>query len=170
MAILFELVVNFGDNIQAARDAATESVRRVLRAGAHRVPLHRPMPRMVGSYTELSILPVAVSWGVPADRGLPELRLTGAELTDLGHQLYALLARFDGYVAAQVGWDPEAFVDPAELKAEWSEELAEGSLHGLVLSDTLHAELGLGDAYVPFQPGYRWIPYRGETPSGLTAD
>ncbi|MFJ8645191.1 hypothetical protein ACIRNI_03600 [Streptomyces sp. NPDC093546] len=170
MAIYFELVVNFGDNIQAARDAAAESIRWVLRAGDHRVPLHRSMPRTVGAYTQLSIVPVAVGWGVPADRGLPKLELTGAELTDLGHQLYALLAKFDGYVAAQVGWEPEAFVDPAELKAEWSEELVEGSLHGLVVSDTLHGELGLGDAYVPFQPGYRWIPYRGEMPSGPMAD
>ncbi|WP_035791690.1 hypothetical protein [Kitasatospora mediocidica] len=61
-------------------------------------------------------------------------------------------------------------MDPAELRNEWSAELSDGSLHGLVLCDKLHAELGLSADYEVFQPGYRWIPYRGEGPSGFTAD
>lgn len=122
------------------------------------------------SCVELSVLPVSVGWGVARDGNVPEIRLTAAELTELGHQLYELLATFHGYVTACVGWDPEPLLDPIELKAEWSEELADGSLPGLVLCERLHGELGLGDEYVPFQPGYRWVPYRGEHPSGLTAD
>ncbi|MFE3073528.1 hypothetical protein [Streptomyces sp. NPDC059247] len=171
MAICFELVVNFGDDIEAARAAAFADPRpRVLRAGDHRIPLHRPLLTTNGSYVELSVLPVAVGRGVALDGTLPVIRLTAAELTELGHQLYELLGTFDGYVTARVGWDPEALLDPVELKAEWSVELADGSLHGLVLSENLHGELGLGDEYVPFRPGYRWMPYRGEEPSGLTAD
>ncbi len=88
-----------------------------------------------------------------------------AELTELGHQLYTLLARFDGYVAAKVGWNPEGFLELSDLKSDWTpDELSDGSIHGLVLSEALHAELGLGDDYVTFRPGYRWVPYRGEKP------
>ena len=171
MAICFELVVNFGDNVEAAQRAAlTEPRPMLLRTGTHQIPLHRPLLRTVDSYTELSIMPVAVGFGVVLDGTLPRIRLTAAELTELGHQLYRLLARFDGYVAAMVGWDPESLLDPAELKNELSTELAEGSIHGLVLCDRLHDELDLGDNYTEFQPGYRWIPYRGEKPGSLTAD
>ncbi|WP_157875918.1 hypothetical protein [Peterkaempfera griseoplana] len=171
MAICFGLVVIFGDDIEAARAAARIDPKPwVLRAGAHRIPLHRPMLAKVGGYTELSILPVAVSWHCGLDGSLPRFQLTAAELTELGHQFYELLAQFRGYVAAKVGWDPESLVNPAELRDEWSAELNDGSLHGLVLCDTLHAELGLSSDYEVFQPGYRWIPYRGEEPSGLTAD
>ncbi|MEU6352721.1 hypothetical protein ABZ896_25910 [Streptomyces sp. NPDC047072] len=71
----------------------------------------------------------------PADGSLPRFELTAAEHTELGHQLYELLAQFDGYVAAMVGWDPESFVDLAELRSEWSDELDEGGIHGLVLCE-----------------------------------
>jgi hypothetical protein len=165
VAICFELVVNFGDNVKAAQNAAlADSKPWVLRAGTHRIPLHRPMLRTAGSSVELSILPVAVGWGVGLDGSLPRFQLSAAELTELGHQLYELLATYDGYVAARVGWDPESPLDPGELRTEWSQELTDGSLHGLVLREELHAELGLGDDYVTFQPGYRWVPYRGERP------
>jgi hypothetical protein len=123
-----------------------------------------------GSYIELSVIPVAVGWKVGLDGTLPKGRLTAAELTDLATGLYRLLTGFDGYVAAKVGWDPESFLDPEELKTDWAEELADGTINGLVLCRALHDELGLGGNYVEFQPGYLWIPYRGEKPSTLTAD
>ncbi|BAK37673.1 hypothetical protein MLP_46590 [Microlunatus phosphovorus NM-1] len=171
MAICFELVLNFGDNVEAAQAAArTDTKPWVLNAGGHRIPLHRPLLSTLGSNIELTILPVAVGWGVGLDGSLPRFPLTAAEFTELGHHLYDLLAQLDGYVTAKVGWDVEALLDPAELKAEWSQELADGSLDGLVISDSLRGELELSDNYVPFQPGYCWIPYRGEVPSSLTAD
>lgn len=106
------------------------------------------------------------------DGSLPRFQLTAAELTELGHQLCELLAQFRGYVAAKVGWDwdPESLLDPAELRCEWSDELNDGSIHGLVLSEELHAELDLSADYEVFRPGYRWLPYRGEESSALTAD
>lgn len=117
MAICFMLVVNFGDDAEAAQAAARIAPKPwVLHAGAHRIPLHRPMLAKVGSYIELSILPVAVSWGCGLDGSLPRFQLTAAELTELGHQLYELLAQFHGYVAAKVGWDRESLLDPAELR------------------------------------------------------
>ncbi len=171
MAICFELVVNFGDNTEAAQAAALANPSpTTLQAGRHRVPLHRALLNRSGSYIEFSVLPVSVGWGVALDGTLPRTRLSAAELTELGQGLYRLLAKFNGYVAAKVGWDPEGFLDPSELRSDWPDELADGTINGLVLSEALHAELGLGDNYVEFQPGYLWIPYRGEKPSTLTAD
>ncbi|MEH0573175.1 MULTISPECIES: hypothetical protein [Streptomyces] len=50
------------------------------------------------------------------------------------------------------------------------DELNGGSIHGLVLCEKLHGELDPSTDYEAFQPGYPWIPYRGEEPSNLTAD
>ncbi len=129
-----------------------------------------PLLRSDGPYIELSVLPVAVGYGVALDGSIPRLALTAAEFTELGNGLYALLATFDGYLAAHVGWDPEGVVDPVELSNEWMDELSDGAIDGLVLCDGLHAEFGLGSNYGVFQPGFRWIPSRGHTPSTLTAD
>ena len=171
MAICFELVVNFGENAEAARAAALVDPRPLtLQAGSHRIPLHRALMNRTGSYIELSVIPVAVGWKVALDGTLPRTGLTAVELTELGTGLYRLLAGFNGYVAAKAGWDPECFLDPEELKASWADELAGGMIDGLVLCQALHDELGLGDNYVEFQPGYLWIPYQGEKPSTLTAD
>lgn len=169
MAYIFGLDVNFGENTEAARSAAlTNPSPKALRAGDHRIPLHRSLPsrtssntELSSSYIELSVVPVAVSWNLPGDGTLPRTRLSDAELTELGSGLYRLLAKFNGYLAAIVGWDSEGYVDPAELKQDWAEELAEGKIYGLVLCEALHSELGLGGNYVEFQPGYVWIPYRG---------
>ncbi|MGV9311721.1 hypothetical protein ACWDR0_05950 [Streptomyces sp. NPDC003691] len=164
MALCFELVVNFGDKTTAARAAAQAvPATTVLRAGKYRIPLHPPLlgTDATGD-TVLSLLPVAVGYGVAVDGSLPRFPLTPAELTEIGHQLYGLLAEFDGYLVARVGWDPEHWLDPADLRNDWLEELVEGSIDGLVLHESLHAELGLGDAYEVFRPGYRWIPYWGE--------
>jgi hypothetical protein len=160
MAICFELVVNFGDNLEAARSAAL-TYFTTLPAGSHRVPLHQPILNTTGSHIELAVLPVSVSWGTPMDGTIPQTRLSAAELTELGQRLYGLLAKFSGYVAAIVGWDPEGLVDFTEFTSDCTDYLADGSIDGLVLSETLHAKLGLGENYVEFQPGYRWIPYRG---------
>lgn len=171
MAICFELVVNFGENVEGAQAAALANPSPMtLRAGRHRIPLHRALLNRSGPYIELSVVPVSVGWGVGLDGTLPRTGLSAAELTDLGIGLYRLLAMFNGYVAAKVGWDPEGFVDAAELRSNWSAKLADGKIDGLVLCEALYEELGLGANYVEFQPGYLWIPYRGEKPSTLTAD
>ncbi|MBO0804112.1 MAG: hypothetical protein J2P25_13690 [Nocardiopsaceae bacterium] len=171
MAICFELVVNFGENIDGARSAALANPSPMtLQAGSHRVPLHRALINRSGSCIELSVIPVAVGWGVALDGTLPRTRLTAAELTELGAGLYRLLTGFSGYLTAKVGWDPEGFLDPEELQSDWTDDLADGTIDGLVLCDALHGELGLGSNYVEFQPGYQWIPYQGEKQSTLTAD
>jgi hypothetical protein len=171
MAICFELVVNFGDNLAAAHAALAANGRREpLKAGPHRIPLHRPLLHAEGTFIEVSFLPVAVSYGFPLDGTLPHFKLTAQELTELGHELYGLLATFDGYVAAMVGWDPESSVDPAELLADREGDYSDLRIPGLVVSDALHAELGLDADLEEFRPGYRWLPYQGQRPSTLTAD
>src|SRR5262249_57878191 len=97
------------------------------------------------------------------------LRVTATELSELGHGLYPLLRTFTGYLAAQVGWDPEERVSPDELREQWAEELAGGDMPGLVLAEDLHAETQC-QGFVPFAPGFVWIPYLGEHPSSLTGD
>ncbi|MFI6645931.1 hypothetical protein [Streptomyces sp. NPDC050504] len=158
MAICFELAVNFGDNIEAARTAArTEHWPQALSAGRFRIPLHRPA-LSAKSPTQLWVWPVAVSYGAGFDGSIPRFDLTEPEVEELGRGLYDLLRHFDGYLAAMVGWEVQYRVDIDDLAAEWTEELADGSLTGLVLADHLRDRLTLGSTWVPFQPGYSWIP------------
>ncbi|MEU9338507.1 hypothetical protein AB0D49_36055 [Streptomyces sp. NPDC048290] len=163
MALCFELVVDFGGNIEAARAAARlETWPFTLPAGRYRIPLHRPMLAVEGESAQLAVVPVAVGYGVAADGSLPRFQLTDAELTELGHGLYRLLARFDGYLTALVGWDPECLLDVDDLAADWRPELSDGTLPGLVLAEQLRTRLPLGDRWVPFRPGYLWLPYDEE--------
>jgi hypothetical protein len=51
MAICFELVVNFDQNIEGAHAAAlTNPSPTTLQAGSHRIPLHRALLNSPGSY------------------------------------------------------------------------------------------------------------------------
>ncbi|MTE15394.1 hypothetical protein [Nocardia aurantiaca] len=166
-------MVNFGDNIEAARSAAlsrSAPAPTTLSVSGRRVPLHAPILSTDGPYIELSILPVAVGLGVSLDGDLPRFALTAQELTELANQLYEILTGFDGYVAAIVGWDPEWIANIAALETENIDDLRTGAFHGLVLCEALHTKLGLGQDYVTFQPGYRWVPYRGEAATTLPAD
>jgi len=117
----------------------------------------------------MSVLPRGVGNGVALDRGHEPAQLTTAELTQLGHRLYQLLSGFTGYQAAQVGWDPEWRVDPAELGREWADELVAGTLSGVVLARAVLPDLR-GAGWVPFAPGFRWIPYTGEGSPTPTSD
>lgn len=160
MALCFELVVDFGDDIEAARAAAcVEPWPYTFQAGTLRIPLHRPMLSTEGASAQVAIVPVGVGHGVAADGSLPRFDLTEAELKQLGHGLYGMLAQFEGYLTAMVGWDPECFLDVNDLATDWSEELADGTLTGLVLADHLRSRLAPGPAWVPFRPGYLWLPY-----------
>lgn len=175
MATVFELVVNFGLNHAAAERAHAIALGHPpLRAGEHRIPLHEPLlvtARSHGgnTYLEMTVLPVGVGSGVAMDHRYQIIRLTSAELSDLGHGLYGLLRQFTGYHAAQVGWDPEGRVDLDELRSGWTAELAAGRLPGLTLAEGVHQRLQ-GSGFTRFASGHVWIPYRGERPSALTLD
>lgn len=176
MAVIFELVVNFGSDVDAARAASLiAATSPPLKAGRHRIPLHPALiteesSEYAGSppYAQLSILPVAVGYGVATDGTLPRIALTAEELTELGRGLYGLLAQFGGYQVAMVGWDPESLVDTAYLREDMAEELATGAPNGLVISDVVHDALGAGESFAAFAPGFVWIPWQGAKRSTLT--
>ena len=71
-----------------------------------------------------------------------------------------LLRSFSGYRAAIVGWDPESLVDLNDLEADWRNG-DPPAYDGLVLADDLCATWELGQEWVAFQDGYRWLPYSG---------
>jgi hypothetical protein len=165
MAIIFELVINFGNDRSAAETAAhLLTAHPPLAAGRHQIPLHRPLFDTVRDasgepYLQMSVIPAQVGFGCALDKGRPRLPLTPAELSELGNGLYSVLTTLTGYRAAQVGWDPEDFVDPVELRQQWVEELAAGTLPGLVLAETLLSDAPT-QAFVPFTNGFIWLPYQ----------
>jgi len=168
VALAFELVINYGQNLAAAAEACrVANTHPPLRAGKHEVSLHPSLLREVmasdgGRYLEMSVLPVGVGYNVALDRNKPRLSLTLEELNELGNGLYGLLSRFTGYLAAKVGWDPEPLIDLGDLRQEWLEELADGALPGLVLADEIRQSFPPSRGFEVFSAGFTWIPYEGE--------
>lgn len=95
MAVIFELVVNFGSDVEAAHAAsAIAATCAPLKAGSYRVPLHparitEEASEYAGcpSYSQLSVVPVAVGYGVATDGTLPRIDVTAEEVTELGRGL-----------------------------------------------------------------------------------
>jgi hypothetical protein len=165
MAILFELVVNFGADDRGA-EAAVEEVRRVGRVDVRSasLPLSDPGVTRLGApdtYFELSVYVRGMGYGAPGPRPtLDPGSLTREEITQVGRALYDLLSSFTNYQAAIVGWNPESLVDIADLEADWRNGDPPG-YDGLVLADYLCERWGLGPEWVAFADGYRWLPYSG---------
>jgi len=167
MAIAFELSANFGSNEEAAKRfcEACDQRPHMIEIAGRQIDLHRPLlsrfkNRAGGSDVEVSILPVAVGYGVALDRNRKRIELNTEELSELGRKLYDLLRGVDGYMAARVGWDVDP-LDPAELREECAEEIRDGSLHGLVVSTGVRRHFPSSEHFVPFDENYDWIPYRG---------
>ena len=165
MAIVFELVVNFGVNEQAAQ-SAIEEVRRLdhVKVRGVSLPLGGPFVSRPGSpnpYTELSVFVRGMGVGAPAPNpDIDPRSLTSEEITHVGYVLYGLLGTFTGYRAAAVGWDPESLVDIDDLETDWQNG-DQPTYRGLVLADNLCERWGLGPEWVTFDTGYRWRPYAG---------
>ncbi|WP_433229064.1 hypothetical protein [Actinomadura formosensis] len=170
MAIVFELVVNYGQDHAAVENAGRiVAAHPPLTAGPHLIRLHEPLVTTVHDaaglpYLEMSVIPAQVGCKVALDGNRPQLRLTSEELSELGAGLYTLLATLTGYRAARAGWDPEVFVDPVELRREWAEELAAGALPGLVVAEDVRLGVPM-NAFVRFTDGFLWIPYESGRPS-----
>ncbi|AUI59586.1 hypothetical protein B1H26_18445 [Amycolatopsis sp. BJA-103] len=97
-----------------------------------------------------------------ADR-TERLNLDIDELSAVGRSLYALLGKFTGYRIAAVGWErADTWFDLDELRSDYADELAAGDLPGLVVSDDVYETLPGAKGFKTFEPGYQWIPYRGE--------
>jgi len=168
MAIVFELVVNFGAN-----DTAMSNASNVLReihsveVRGEKVLLSGPyVTRLSGpnGYIEFSVVVpgLGVSGPGPGPSFDPQT-VTADELKCVGDELYGMLRRFRGYRAAAVGWDPECLVDIQDLDADWHNG-DPPAYHGLVLEQDLCTKWSLGPEWVDFEPGYRWLPFRGSRP------
>ena len=164
VAIVFELVVNFGRNAEAA-DRAAEVVRRrgPLHVGNRAIELHEPLRAVVDGDIELSVIPAGVGVNVVLDGDLPHVELTADELSELARGLYEVLAQFDGYRAAAVDWDPESLVECTDLEGDYGDQLVEGFPHGLVVAEAVRRGLSVEAAqhFERFAAGFEWIPYRG---------
>jgi hypothetical protein len=87
-------------------------------------------------------------------------REDAAAMTAAGRQLYWLLRTAPPvYRYALAGVETDEFRTYAELMAE--EDLT--IFPGLVVSEDIWAAAGERPEFSGFAPGYRWIPYRGET-------
>jgi hypothetical protein len=164
MAIVFELVVNFGTGKEAA-GAAAELVRRAghIDVRGVPVPLGEPFISRLNSpaYIDFSVHPRGIGYGGPGPKpDLDPRSLTSDEITRVGHALYDLLRGFAGYRAAVAGWDPESQVDLQDLEADWRNG-DPPRYDGLVLADDLCEKWQLGPEWNAFEPGYRWLPYSG---------
>ena len=157
---VFELVVVFDGHAEASRAAETVRAHPPLSAGGKPVSLLEPL--LHPHSRTVSTSPAGVGTRIPRDDG-PRLQLTAAELSELAWGLFGLLRRFDGYRAAVVGWDPEDFVECADLEHEYGDFLADGFPTGLVLAEEVLHTLTSASAqhFQPFEPGYQWIPYDG---------
>jgi hypothetical protein len=167
VAVVFELVVNFGRDEEAVA-AATEELDRHPAIELRDTPLPVSPPFVTRfqhgeqlQYIEFSVHPRGLSYGGPGPS--PPFRardLTDDEVTSVGERLYELLRCFQGYNAAMVGWDPEYKVDLSELEIDWVSDGSIARLHGLVLSEALVVRWRL-EGFTAFEPGYMWLPYRG---------
>lgn len=165
MAVIFELVVNFGGDEQAA-EAAAALVRRVNHVEVRGMPLplgdsYITRLRPPNTFIEFSVHPRGLGYGGPGPvPDLDPVSLTDEELTQAGRALYDLLRGFSGYRAAIVSWDPESLVDVEDLESDWRNGDAP-EYDGLVLANDLCERWQLGPEWVAFGDRHRWLPYRG---------
>ncbi|SEF32491.1 hypothetical protein SAMN05421837_106288 [Amycolatopsis pretoriensis] len=83
-----------------------------------------------------------------------------AAMTAAGRQLYWLLRTAPPvYRYALAGVETDEFRTYADLVAERDLTI----FPGLVVSEDIWAAAGRRAAFSDFAPGYRWLPYRGET-------
>ena len=122
MAIIFELVVNFGLHDDAVAHATEELDRKpAIEVRDVQLPVTPPFVTTLetSGYLEFSVHPRGI--GAEGQGPYPPFNprdLGDDEIGAVGDQLYDCLRRFHGYEAAVVGWDPESLVDPAELEVE----------------------------------------------------
>ncbi|MER5884932.1 hypothetical protein ABT160_13980 [Streptomyces sp. NPDC001941] len=176
MAVIYELVVNFGDDHDAAQAAVrTLDPPPVLPAGPHAIRFFEPtLDRWEGYHGNefwlCSLVARNVGYGLANEDSAQRIPMKAAELTQLTTGLYGVLSELRGYRAACVGFDPESVIDLAELREEFLEELAGEGLPGLVLSEAMGRELGAGPAFVPYREGFSWCPYEGSGEGTLDAE
>jgi len=166
MAVIFELLVDFREDEKAAQafsDWLTGQPNQITVAG-QTIELHRPLLQRTRQWGidnfYISLIPVGVSHGFGWDLGKPKIPLTKEELIELGQNLYDRIRGVPDYQLAMVGWDVDNWLSLEELKADWTKEISDGSLKGLVVSKKIMPELPASKHFVPFDNDHDWIPYR----------
>jgi hypothetical protein len=169
MAVVFELVVNFGQD-ELSVSAAKEELERHPPIEVRGTPLPLTPPFVTRffaagggiRYVEFAVHPRGIGYGGPGPKAPFRTRdLTGDEIATIGRELYELLRRFRGYDVALVGWDPEALVDVHELEVDYVDDGSILDLNGLVLANRLVAQWNLDTALEAFDPEHQWLPYQG---------
>jgi hypothetical protein len=169
MAIVFELCLNFGSDSQAAYEFCKniEKSNHIFHIGKYTIKLHEPLlvEQSYGRspYIEVSLVPAGVGAGVALDshHGYEHFRLNSSEISQLGHQLYDLIVNVPGYLVALVDWDADIRIDIEELCETFEEEIAEGSMTGLVVAKSILSFIPKSTHFVPFDTTHDWIPYQG---------
>jgi hypothetical protein len=167
MAIAFELSANFGSD-EAAATQFCQAIKRnyqTLDIDGHQIDLHEPLVLQFHDLAKqpsfsVSILPKAVGYGVGLDHRQPRIPLNSSQLSELGRRLYNLLKGINGYQVALVGWDSD-WINLAELREEWAEDIIGGQLTGLVVTRNMRSQLPNSEHFVPFDDDHDWIPYQG---------
>ena len=167
MAIVFELSANFGSDEDAAKRFCVEVKRnyQTLDVMGHQINLHDPLISGFQDYTgqpsfEVSIIPMATGYGVALDQKNQRIHLDASELLELGRKLYDLLRDVDGYQVALVGWDID-WINLAELREDWKEEIITGQFDGLVIAHNVRQHLPQSNHFVSFDDQHDWIPDKG---------
>lgn len=166
MAVIFELVVSFPWQADAAVEAAKAHVAAVggVRVQGTHVPFGEPfvsqLTRTATPYIEFSVHPGGIGYGSARPGPVEVTSLNNDDLNQIGNDLYDVLRGRHGYLAGVVGWDPESLVDIDDLHADWLAGDAP-DYDGLVLREDICARWGLDETWQKFANGYRWLPYQG---------
>ena len=174
MAIVFELVADFGKDAQSAHDflgSISTRAAPIVIDGAI-IELHPPHivapsieeALLAKGYAmqrtfEVGLLPVLVSLGLAMDpkKGVRH-RLNEAQISQLGSKLYERLRGSPGFDLAWVGWERlvPTLDELTELSAQDLQHYA-----GLVVNRKYHSLVTAPELLEDFDELHEWIPYRG---------
>ncbi len=156
MALLFELAAEIGTD-----RAAAERFARFFDGTRWQLPGTPCFETTVGA--EIATGESGRYWVCAVPSGLSTSGVRGPEdarqMTEVGFLLYEKLQSAPPYRFASVAIEAFVFRDVEDLPAIL---LPHSSSDGLVLSESLWMSFGQPAIFVPFAPGYRWRPYRGE--------
>jgi hypothetical protein len=167
MAIVFELVLDFG----ADKDAAAEclewlkSKSEPIQIDEFNIVVHQPLlshyPHFNPIDFKVSLIPANIGICVAIDDDTGPLPLTDKQLSRLGMALYDRLRGAPNYKLAKVGWDVDFLLDMHELNSVWAAEIGDGTFAGLVIQTSLISQLPPSSHFVQFDFDHVWIPYSG---------
>lgn len=157
MAFIFELTVNFSEDLQSAenfRDYIKNKRKTIIFEGKEIILDDATVinyPNVPGKSNNYEVF---VSVCDERDE------IAKQDLSEIGKELYTLLKGISGYVFALVGWEVDGNTLDDYITG-WSEDIIDGSLEGFVISHKFINKLPSRKHFIPFEEGYDWIPYHG---------